>query len=222
VDPVGFTQYMAINRAKREQRAFPSPLPDSPERMHAVDNFYGGPARETSSAFPWATPGNIFAFLLPLLALFAFYQRLKQVVRVAHAGQCVRCGEPFHTTDSPDPSVCPKCHHLFVLKDGLHQESRKKKLAEVAEYQKEQRWIHRALIVFLPGADHCFVGETRTGFLEFIFYAFALGLVFATGRTVRYPGEILPDPASTWLPLGLFLFVLLLLRSWLKLLPRRT
>jgi tetratricopeptide (TPR) repeat protein len=222
VDPVKFGQYMAINRAKREQRAFPTPIPDTPERMHAVDQFYGGPAREPANALSWATPGNLFAFLLPLLAAFLFYQRLKQVVRVAHAGQCVRCGEPFHTTDSPDPSVCPKCHHLFVLKDGLHQESRKKKLAEVAEYQMEQRWMHRGLIAFLPGADHCFVGETRAGFVEFLFYAFALGLVFATGRTVRYPGEILPDPASTWLPIGLFLFVLLLLRSWLKLLPRRT
>lgn len=221
VDPVKFGQYMAVNRAKREQRAFPSPLPDTPERMRAVDEFYGG-VREPVSAFPWATPGNIFAFLVPLLAAFAFYHRLKQIVRVAHAGQCVRCGEPFHTTDSPDPSVCPKCHHLFVLKDGLHQETRKKKIAEVADYQMEQRWMHRGLIVFMPGADHCFVGETRAGFVEFLFYAFAVGLVFATGRTVRYPGEILPDPASTWLPLGLFLFVLLLLRSWLKLLPRRS
>jgi hypothetical protein len=109
-----------------------------------------------------------------------------------------------------------------VLKDGLHQESRKKKLAEVAEYQQEQRWMHRGLMAFMPGADKCFLGETTSGFTEFLFFCFAVGLVFATGRTVRYPGEILPDPASTWLPIGIFLLGLLLVRSWIKFLPRRT
>ncbi len=181
-DPVHYGQLMAVNRSKREQRAF----------------------------------------ALPIVAVLAFHQRLKGSLSLAHPAQCVRCGEPFHTTDSPDPSVCPKCHHLFVMKDGLHQESRKKKIAEVAEYQREQRWMHRGMLVLVPGADQCFMGETRSGFTEFLFFCFAAGLVFATGRTVRYPGEILPDPASTWLPVGIFLMVLLLLRSWLKLLPRRS
>ena len=57
--------------------------------------------------------------------------------------------------------------------------------------------------------------------MEFGFFAFALGLVLVTGRTVRSPGEILADPASTWLPVGLVLLAMLFFRSWLKLLPRR-
>jgi hypothetical protein len=74
---------------------------------------------------------------------------------------------------------------------------------------------------FMPGADRTFMGYTRPGFSEYLFICFALGMVLATGRAVRYPGEVLPDPTSTWLPLGLALVVLLFLRSWLKLLPRR-
>lgn len=219
-NPVHYGQLMAINRSRRDQRAFALPLPDSPERVRAVEQIYEEvPATPRN---PWLAPGNILFFALTTLALVAFYRRLKQSVNLAHPAQCVRCGEPFHTTDSPDSSVCPKCHHLFVLKDGLHQESRKKKLAEVADYQHEQRWMHRGLMAFLPGADKCFLGETLSGFTEFLFFSFAIGLVFATGRTVRYPGEILPDPASTWLPIGIFLLGLLLVRSWLKFLPRRT
>jgi hypothetical protein len=211
---------MGINRARREQRAFALPLPDSPDRIRALEQVFG--ETRTPMRNPWLGWGNLIAFALPIVALGGFYRRLKQSVNLAHPTQCIRCGEPFHTTDSPDPSVCPKCHHLFVLKDGLHQESRKKKLAEVAEYQQEQRWMHRGLLVLLPGADQCFMGDTRAGATEFFFFCFAVGLVFGTGRTVRYPGEILPDPSSTWLPIGIFLLVLLLVRSWLKLLPRRS
>jgi hypothetical protein len=57
--------------------------------------------------------------------------------------------------------------------------------------------------------------------VELLFVSFAAGVVFATGRSVRYPGEILVDPSSTWLPMGLILLAVLFLRSWLKLLPRR-
>jgi hypothetical protein len=46
-------------------------------------------------------------------------------------------------------------------------------------------------------------------------------MVLATGRSVRYPGEILADPTSTWLALGAVLVGLFYLRSWLKLILRR-
>ncbi len=80
----------------------------------------------------------------------------------------------------------------------------------MASFQRSQRWLHRLFVVFLPGADHCFVGATWVGCAEYGFFCFALGLVLATGRSVRYPGEILADPASTWLPVGLTLLAILL------------
>jgi hypothetical protein len=76
-------------------------------------------------------------------------------------------------------------------------------------------------LVFLPGADLSFIGNTWAGFTEYGFFCFAVGIVLATGRSVRYPGEIVADPASTWLPVGVALLAVLFLRSWLKLLPRR-
>ena len=44
--------------------------------------------------------------------------------------------------------------------------------------------------------------------------------MLATGRPVRYPGEIVAEPASVWLPVGLILLAVLFFRSWLKLLPQ--
>jgi DNA-directed RNA polymerase subunit RPC12/RpoP len=163
----------------------------------------------------------LFNLAMPILALGLFFIRLHKSINESHPSQCTRCGDPFHTTDSNDPSVCSKCHHLFVLKDGLHSESRKKKVDGVADFQNSQRWIHKILMVIMPGADRCFIGDTRSGFVEFIFVCFALGIVLATGHSLRYPGEILADPASTWLPLGLVLLAVLFVRSWFKLLPRR-
>ncbi|WP_243332580.1 tetratricopeptide repeat protein [Mesoterricola sediminis] len=216
--PETFNRILAANQARTDQRTFALPLPDTPERIAAL-------ARAIRPERP-ASGGGIHLYtllnlLLPLAAAGLFYLRLSRSIAQAHPSQCARCGEPFHTTDSPDAWVCSKCHHLFVLKDGLHGESRKRKVEEVAGFQRSQRWVHRFLAFALPGTDLLLAGETRAGMVEFSFLCFAAGVVLATGRPLRYPGEVLQDPATVWLPMGLVLLAILFLRSWLKLLPRR-
>lgn len=210
---------MTANQSRNDQRTFAVPLQDTPARIDAISG------RPSSQDAGWLvrlqSRETLFWIILTLFAAGAMLVRLRRSVRQAHPTQCARCGEPFHTTDCPDVNVCSKCHHLFVLKDGLHGESRKKKVEEVGIHQHAQAWIHKLLIVLLPGLDLCFLGVTRQGFLEFTFLAFALGIVFATGRSVRFPGEIIQDPASTWQTLGILLLATLFLRSWMKLLPRR-
>ena len=217
--PETFTRLLAANQALNDQRTFPMPLPDSPLRVEVM---------RASLAAGGAPAGKgvnenslLFSLAMPLLALGCFALRHRKSIHETHPSQCTRCGDPFHTSDSPDAFVCTKCHHLFVLKDGLHAENRKTKVDEVAAYQGAQRWIHRSLMVLLPGVDRCFIGDTSQGFVEYGVLCFALGIVLATGRSVRYPGEILADPTSVWLPLGLLLLTVLFVRSWLKLLPRR-
>lgn len=219
VDPEAFAYLMGANQATNEQRTFPVPLADSPSRVQALQNTLGGGQGVVQGGVQ--NKAILFSLAFPLLALGLFFIRLRKSVNEAHPSQCARCGEAFHTTDSPDAGVCSKCHHLFVLKDGLHGESRKRKVDGVAAFQASQQWVHRTLIAVLPGADRCFMGDTRAGFVEYVFLCFALGIVLATGRSVRYPGEILADPASVWLPLGLILLAVLFARSWFKLLPRR-
>lgn len=219
IAPDAYGRLLAANHARKEQRTFALPLPDSPARVRALAAGWG-PLENR----PWdgaRAPALLFGLVLPLAAIGAVLWRHRKSINEAHPSQCSRCGEPFHTTDSPDTSVCAKCHHLFVVKDGLHGESRKRKVDEAAAYQRAQRRLHRLLMVLLPGTDRIFIGNTRAGLTEFAFLAFALGIVLVTGRPVHYPGEILADPASTWLPLGLVLLAALYLRSWLKLLPRR-
>jgi hypothetical protein len=216
-----FQRLMSVNQAKKEARTFPMPLPDTPGRLSALRSLFQGREPNTwSSAL--REPSILMAILLPALGIGLFLYRLRQYQVMAHPTQCVRCGEPFHTTDSPDPNVCPKCHHLFVLKDGLHGESRRKKLDEVAEFQAWQKRIHQSLAAVLPGADRIFLGETQEGLGELAFFTFALSLVICAGRTVRYPGEIMADPGSILFPIGILLLLLLWARSWMKLMPRRT
>ena len=217
--PEAYNRMVVANQSRKEQRTFAVPLPDSPARIRAL-----APGTGAGGALDGLGRKDLpllYNVLLPLLAALAILLRLRSSVTEAHPSQCTRCGDPFHTTDSPDSLVCGKCHHLFVLKDGLHGGSRKRKVDEVANYQQAQRVVHRLLMVFLPGTDQCFVGATWAGCLEYGFFCFALGVVLATVRSARFPGEILADPASTWLPVGLALLAVLLLRSWLKLLPRR-
>jgi tetratricopeptide (TPR) repeat protein len=216
--PEDYALLIALNDAQKDIRTYPIPLPDTPERVQALVEAAGG-SKGLETHF--TEPAFLFALLLPILGLIAFLARVKASVRMAHPTQCIRCGEPFHTTDSPDTEVCQKCHHLFVLRDGLHTENRRKKLDEVAEHQQSTRWIHKTLIVLLPGCDLAFLGETREGLIEFLPFCLAVGMVLATGRSVRYPGEIVADPTSTWLAVGAILIGLFYLRSWLKLILRR-
>ena len=217
-EPADYARLIALNDARKDVRGYPMPLPDSAARAEALAEAAGGPNAER---LPLSDPAFLVALLLPLIGISAFLLRIRRSLRMAHPGQCVRCGEPYHTTDSPDPAVCSKCHHLLVLRDGLHTESRRRKLDEVAEHQRNTRWIHKTLIVLLPGFDLAFLGETREALMEFLPLCLAVGMVLATGRSVRYPGEIIPDPVSTWLALGAVLVGLLYLRSWLKLFLRR-
>lgn len=219
-DPEAYARLIAVNDAQKEARTYPMPLPDTPERVKALADAAGGTPR-SGTGLPLTEPAFLLGLLLPLAGLLGFLWRLRASLRMAHPTQCMRCGEPFHTTDSPDPDVCPKCHHLFVLRDGLHTESRRKKLDEVADHQQSTRWIHKGLIILLPGCDLAFLGETQEGLMEFIPFCLAVGMILATGRSVRYPGEILADPTSIWLALGAGLVGLLYLRSWLKLILRR-
>ena len=217
-DPGAYARLIALNDAQKGVRTYPMPLPDTAARVGALTEAAGG---RKADPLPIKEPAFLMALLLPLLGVSAFLLRVRASLRMAHPGQCVRCGEPFHTTDSSDPEVCSKCHHLFVLRDGLHTENRRKKLDEVAEHQKATRWIHKTLIVLLPGCDLAFLGETREALMEFVPFCLGVGMVLATGRSVRYPGEILQDPASTWLAIGALLVGLFYLRSWLKLILRR-
>ena len=213
---------MAANQSRNDQRTFAAPLQDTAARIAAITPIaVGQPSKDGNWVEQIQGGATLFWIIATLLATGAMLFRLRRSISQAHPTQCTRCGEPFHTTDCPDVNVCSKCHHLFVLKDGLHGESRKKKVEEVGRYQHSQRWIHKLLIVLGPGLDLSFLGATRQGFLEFGFLAFALGIVFATGRSVRFPGEIIQDPASTWQGLGILLLATLFLRSWIKLLPRR-
>ncbi|MFN7957645.1 MAG: hypothetical protein U0P46_04870 [Holophagaceae bacterium] len=217
--PEAYALLIALNDAQKDVRTYPIPLPDTPERVQALVEAGGG--GQGAGTFHLTEPAFLFALLLPILGLIAFLARVRASVRMAHPTQCIRCGEPFHTTDSPDTEVCQKCHHLFVLRDGLHTENRRKKLDEVADHQQATRWIHKTLIVLLPGCDLAFLGETREGLIEFLPFCLVVGMVLATGRSVRYPGEILADPTSTWLAVGAVLVALYYVRSWLKLVLRR-
>lgn len=217
--PAAYALLISLNDARRDTRTYPIPLPDTPARLLALA---GGPGQAAARpALPLLDPAFLVALLLPALGLLLFLARVKGSIRMAHATQCIRCGEPFHTTDSPDPATCSKCNHLFVLRDGLHAENRRRKLDQVAAYQRSTRWVHRSLVLLLPGCDLAFLGETRAALAEFVPFCLAAGMVLAMGRTVRYPGEILPDPISTWFVVGLALLAIFYLRSWLKLVMRR-
>lgn len=218
--PDAYARLIALNDARKDERTYPIPLPDTPQRVQALADAMGD--RSGATTFRFTEPTFLAALLLPLLGCICFLlSRFRASLRMERSTQCLRCGDAFLTAGSADTEICPKCDHLFVLRDGLHAENRLRKLDEVAEYQQLTRWIHKCLIVLLPGCDLAFLGQAREGVIEFLPFCLAVSMVLATGRAVRYPGEILADPISTWLVVGEVLVGVCFLRSWLKLILRR-
>lgn len=216
VAPEAYEVIRLASQSMTEQRTYAMYLPDTPERVQALRTSVKAKKIQVHTK-----PSFLVWVIVPLIALVAFVMRLRRSMRQAHPTQCIRCGDPFHTTDSPDVEVCSKCHHLFILKDGLHGANRKSKVEEIARFQRGQRWIHRTLIFLVPGADRCFMGFSRQGILGLLFFSGLIGIVLVTGRSLRYPGEILSDPPSLWVPFSLGLLALVYLRSWFKFLPSR-
>ena len=218
-NPTLFSELALLNEAKGDasvHRLYPSPLPDTSARVKALEDADG-----SAKAQPRWNTRIAIGLIAPLLGLLVLIWRFRQSRYRPYPAQCIRCGDPFKSTDSPHPGVCSQCHHLFVVKDGVHAESRKLKVEQLARHQRATRWIHRTFAIFLPGCDAAFLGSTSDGFWEWLLICLALGTVIATGPTVRYPGEILPDPLSLWLPMGAVFLAVLYLRSWVKLLPKR-
>ncbi|HTL99072.1 MAG TPA: hypothetical protein VL181_09750, partial [Holophagaceae bacterium] len=104
-DPTLFGELALLNEAKgggASHRVFPSPLPDTPARVKALEDAEGGGAKTER---PWNRRIAI-GLLAPLVALTLLIWRFRRSRVVPYASQCIRCGDPFKSTDSPNPNVC--------------------------------------------------------------------------------------------------------------------
>lgn len=161
--------------------------PPVPEAWRVTDELHRVPAARAlfgnySSFEPLRTalnPITIGALTSLLLGVLVWLRRR----RTGYAGACIKCGRTFcHRCKSSRESstYCTQCIHIYLKRDGVSLDTKRKKLEEVTDHHTSTTRRNRAFATFLPGAAQMLEGRTPAGIIGmFLFALFVCTAIFA-------------------------------------------
>jgi len=157
-----------------------------------------GNARELFGSYSWfqpmaslLNPVTLGAILAMALSLLLWLRRRES----GYAGACIKCGRTFcHRCKSSRESAtyCTQCIHIYLRRDGVSLDTKRRKLLDVQEYLSGRVRLNRLFATFLPGSAQLLEGTTVAGIIElFLFFCF-LSLLLLVGRLapVLTPGML--------------------------------
>lgn len=157
-----------------------------------------GNARELFGSYSWfqpmaslLNPVTLGAILAMALSLLLWLRRRES----GYAGACIKCGRTFcHRCKSSRESAtyCTQCIHIYLRRDGVSLDTKRRKLLDVQEYLSGRVRLNRLFATFLPGSAQLLEGTTVAGIIElFLFFCF-LSLLLLVGRLapVLAPGML--------------------------------
>lgn len=128
-----------------------------------------------------ANPVTIGAVTSLLLALLLWLKRR----RGGYAGACIKCGRTFcHRCKSSRESTtyCTQCIHIYLKRDGVSLDTKRKKLEEVTDHHSATIKRNRTFATFLPGAAQMLEGRTGAGITGIFLFAFFVCVAVFVGR----------------------------------------
>jgi tetratricopeptide (TPR) repeat protein len=157
-------------------------------------------------------PITIGALASLLLALFLWSKRR----RIGLANACIKCGRTFcHRCKSARESTtyCTQCIHIYLKRDGVSLDTKRKKLEEVSEHQSGMTRRNRIFATLLPGAAQMLEGRTVVGVLGAFLFALFVAIAITVGRLAPALGPA-ADVAQMIVRVGAITFAVIL---WLTL-----
>lgn len=132
-------------------------------------------------------------------------------VRSRTARACVKCGRTFcHRCKSSKDSAtyCTQCIHIYIKRDGVLADARKRKMEEVSDYLRRSASRTKWLSLVMPGSAQVMRNGVEIGLI--VMFVFFLGVTFAllSGRLapVVSPAEAL-QAALRYVGIGLALLM---------------
>jgi hypothetical protein len=123
-------------------------------------------------------PITVGAFSSLLLAVVLWAKRR----RTGLANACIKCGRTFcHRCKSARESstYCTQCIHIYLKRDGVSLDTKRKKLEEVTDHQAGMTRRNKLFATFIPGAAQMLEGRTVAGMLgTFVFALFVFIAIF--------------------------------------------
>jgi tetratricopeptide (TPR) repeat protein len=128
-----------------------------------------------------SNPLSIGAIVALLLALLLFAIRRK----AGYANACIKCGRTFCPrckSARESTTYCTQCIHIYLKRDGVSLDTKRKKLEEVTEHQSGMTVRNRVFTTFLPGSAQLLEGRTTRGALGVFLFAVCVMVAVLVGR----------------------------------------
>jgi hypothetical protein len=126
-------------------------------------------------------PVTIGALVSLLLAVILWARRR----RAGLANACIKCGRTFCyrcKSARESSTYCTQCIHIYLKRDGVSLDTKRKKLEEVTEHQTGMTRRNRIFATFLPGAAQLMEGRTVVGVLGAFLFALFVAIAVFVGR----------------------------------------
>jgi hypothetical protein len=126
-------------------------------------------------------PLTLGALTALLLAVLLWLKRRRN----GFANACIKCGRTFcHRCKSARESstYCTQCIHIYLKRDGVSLDTKRKKLEEVSDHQVAVLRRNRLFATFLPGSAQLMEGRMISGMIGFFLFALFVAIAVFVGR----------------------------------------
>jgi tetratricopeptide (TPR) repeat protein len=128
-----------------------------------------------------ANPITIGALSSLLLALLLWTRRRKKGL----ANACIKCGRTFCPrckSARESTTYCTQCIHIYLKRDGVSIDTKRKKLEEVTGHQTGVTRRNKLFATFLPGAAQMLEGRVVSGMLGAFLFGLLVAMAILVGR----------------------------------------
>ncbi len=105
--------------------------------------------------------------------------------RSGFANACIKCGRTFCyrcKSSRESTTYCTQCIHIYLKRDGVSLDTKRRKLEEVSGYQSSMLRRNRLFATFLPGSAQMLEGRTVSGAIGVFAFALVVAMAILVGR----------------------------------------
>ncbi|MFL6246022.1 MAG: tetratricopeptide repeat protein [Thermoanaerobaculia bacterium] len=126
-------------------------------------------------------PVSIGAVISLILALLLWARRR----RTGLANSCIKCGRTFCPrckSARESTTYCTQCIHIYLKRDGVSIETKRKKLDEVTAHHGAMMRRNKLFATFLPGAAQMLEGRIASGLIGTFLFGLFVAVAILIGR----------------------------------------
>lgn len=167
---------LMYNPPIREAWAVSESMSQRPAARALFGNFSAFDATRSAT-----TPTTLGALLALLLGVGLWAKRRKTGL----ANACIKCGRTFCPrckSARESTTYCTQCIHIYLKRDGVSLDTKRKKLEEVTDHQVGMTRRNKLFATFMPGAAQMLEGRTVAGAIGTFLFALFVAIAIFIGR----------------------------------------